>query len=115
MVKLDFSKKLAAQDMIKIVMKEKGLSVKEAIDFSINHEIYQSILKAGYASIALDLWGHGGPVRKWEKPDNPVIEIEFDKLKERLVDEIAEKEEVDTVTAISYFLLFTMASLGYHI
>jgi len=115
MIKLNLENNLAAQDMIRIVMKEKGLSSKEAIEFSINREMHQKILTEGYASIALDLWGHGDPDRKWDVLDEPIIELEFDKLRERLIEDITEKQEVDIETAICYFLIFTMAFLGYHI
>ena len=54
MTQLDFSNNHVAQDMIRIVMREKGLSSKEAIEFSVNREMHQKILKEGYASIALD-------------------------------------------------------------
>jgi hypothetical protein len=115
MIKLNLKNNLAAQDMISIVMKEKGLSTIEAIEFSINHEIHQKILNKGYASIALDLWGHGGPDRKWDVLNEPIIELELDNLRERLIADIVEKQRVDTETAICYFLIFTMDFLGYHI
>jgi hypothetical protein len=115
MIKLDLTSNLAAQDMIGIVTREKELSLQEAIEFSINRDMYQEILKKGYASIALDLWGHDNPGRVWDVLDNPVVELEFDNLKERLIYDVAEKEKVDIETAISYFLIFTMDLLGYHI
>jgi hypothetical protein len=115
MTKLDFSKHLAAQDMMKIVMKKKGLTEQESIKISVNREMYQQIIDKGYASIALSLWGHGGPNRKWETLNEPIVEIEFDEFAQRLLNEIMEKEETDIETAVSYFLLFTMQALGYHI
>ncbi|HCC34132.1 MAG TPA: hypothetical protein DEQ02_00235 [Ruminococcaceae bacterium] len=115
MIKLNFTNNLAAQDMIRIVMKEKDLAEKEAIEYSINRDIYQKILEEGYASIALDIWGHDNPEREWSVLDKPIFELSLDKLKERLVEDIAEKEDVDTETAICYFLIFTMDFLGYHI
>lgn len=115
MTKLDLTNNLAAQDMIRIVMREKGLSTKEAIEFCINCDMHQKILKEGYASIALDLWGHDDPYRKWEILDEPIIELELDELKEHLVEDIAEKQEADIETAICYFLIFTMDFLDYHI
>ena len=115
MMKLNFSKHLAAQDMVTIIMKAKGLAVKEAIEFAINRDIFDRILKAGYASIALELWGHGGPNRRWERLNEPLIEIELDESRQSLIDEIIKTEKVDVETAVAYFLLFTMESLGYHI
>lgn len=115
MIKLDLTNNLAAQDMIRIVMREKGLSAKEAIEFCINRELHQKILKEGYASIAFDLWGHDDPTRKWNVLDEPIIELELNKLNERLIEDISEKEEVDAETAICYFLIFAMDFLGYHI
>ena len=163
MIKLDFSTHPAAQDMIRIVMAKKGLSAKEAIDFAVNREMADRILQTGWGSIALGLWGHGGPMREWDVLDDPMIEMEFDELREGLINEVIAKEKVDTgtwvytetdddedtdddmemdfdaeadfdmemnvnmeadvderenidaETAVSYFLIFTMESFGYHI
>ena len=83
MIKLDFTKCLASQDMINIIMKDKNLSDKEAIEFSINKHIYQKIIELGYASIAFDLWGHDDPERKWYKLSNPVIELDLSEEKRK--------------------------------
>ena len=115
MIKIDFTKYLKAQDMIRIVMREKGLSEKQAIAFSINNEIYQQMLEAGYASIALSFWGHDDYQRIWDKLDSPIIEIELNKIQKNLIDKVINTENVDKITAITYFLLFTMDDLGYHI
>lgn len=114
-LKLDFSNYLEAQDMIKIIESDKALTSTEAVEFAINENIYNSIINAGWASIALPLWGHDNPGRKWKTLDNPCIEIELEKSKYALVDKIITKEDVDLETAVSYFLLFTMDSMGYHI
>jgi len=115
MLKLNLSKCPAAQDMVRIVMRDNSLSAEEALKFSVNQNIYNQIVEAGYASIALDLWGHADPEREWDKLDEPQMEIEFDEFSQSLIDNIAEKEEVDINTAVAYFLLFTMDALGYHI
>ena len=115
MKSINFTERFDAQDMIKIVMDKKGLSAQESIKFSVNRSIHQHILKTGYASIALDLWGHDNPEREWVELDEPIIDIEFDKLSQNLINDIMEKEEVDFETAVTYFLLFTMEILGYHI
>lgn len=115
MIQLDFKDNLAAQDMIRIIMRDKNLSVNGAIDFAINREMYKTILKEGYASIAFSLWGHDDPEREWDTLENPIIDVELDKLRQRLVEDISERQNVDTETAICYFLIFTMDFLGYHI
>lgn len=115
MSNINFSEHLDAQDMIKIIMKDKGLSAEDAVKFSVNKTIYQRIRKTGYASIALDLWGHDDPEREWNVLDAPIIDVEFDKLSKNLIDDIMEKEKVNFEIAIAYFLLFTMEALGYHI
>jgi len=115
MTTLNFAKRLDAQDMVRIVMDAKGLSATEAIAFSVNRDIYDCIIRTGWASIALGLWGHGDPDRKWKKLGEPHIKIEFDELSQQLVSDIMKKENVKVETAISYFLIFTMESLGYHI
>lgn len=112
---LDLRNNAAAQDMIRIIMREKDLSAKDAVAFAVNRDIHQKILKEGYASIALDLWGHDNPERIWDTLSNPVVDLELDKLQERLIEDISEKEKVNYETAICYFLIFTMDYLGYHI
>ena len=101
--------------MIRIIMREEDLSAKDAVTFAVNRDMHQKILDAGYASIALDLWGHDNPERVWDTLSNPVVDLELDKLQERLIKDISEKEDVDYETAICYFLIFTMDYLGYHI
>ena len=115
MKKIDLTKCLAAQDMTKIVMAKKGLSPEEAIKFSVNEEMHKQIVDMGYAELALDIWGHADPYRKWQKLKEPILEIDFDELSKNLIKDITKKEKVDYKTAVSYFLLFTMDSLGYHI
>ena len=115
MIKLNFTNHPAAQDMIRIIMKDKDLSVNEAIYYSINTNVYKRIIETGWGPIALPLWGHGGPSRKWKKIDNPHIEIDLDDSKFNAVKEIEKLNKIDTETAISYFLIFTMEALGYHI
>jgi hypothetical protein len=115
MTKLDLTKRLDMQDMLQIVMNKKGLSAREALEYSINEAIYNRVLDTGYASIALDLWGHGDPEREWLKLDNPRISIEFDESRQSLIDRIGVEEKVNTKTSIAYFLLYTMEALGYHI
>ena len=114
-MKLDLSNDAAAQDMIRIIMRRKDLSAEDAVAFAVNRDMYQKILKTGYASIAFNLWGHDDPERVWDTLSNPVIDLEFDKLQEKLIEDISEKESVDYKTAICYFLIFTMDHLGYHI
>jgi hypothetical protein len=115
MATINFKGNTAAQDMVRIIMSDKGLLEKEAILFSVNQDIHQRILNAGYASIAFDLWGHDDPSRKRKPLKEKQIEIEFDELSQRLIEDVMKKEKVEFDTAISYFLLFTMDALGYHI
>lgn len=56
-MKLDLNKNAAAQDMIRIIMRDKSMLPDEAVKFAINRQMHQKILQEGYASIAFDLWG----------------------------------------------------------
>lgn len=114
-LKLDFSNNFAAQDMINIIMNKENLSDKDAVEEAINYVMYNKIVKTGWASIAFNLWGHGDPERKWSKLKNPIIEIDIDSAKQQLIFDIAKRENVDTETAVGYFLIFVMESFGYHI
>ena len=115
MTTINLTKHPAAQDMVQIVMDTKGLSASEAVAYSVNRNIYDRIVATGWASIALDLWGHGDPDREWKKLADPRIKIEFDEESQTLINEIMKKEDVKLETAVSFFLIFTMDSLGYHI
>ena len=116
-VKLNFARHKAAQDMIKLIEKKKGLSTSEAITFCVNYKIFCRILDTGWASIALPIWGHGedDPDRRKLTLDNPRLEIDFDEKSLKMIREISKQEEVNLETVVSYFLLFTMEILGYHI
>lgn len=71
-MKLDLGNNAAAQDMIRTIMRDKGLSSQDAVSFAVSPDIHQRILKAGYASIALGLWGHDDPERVWSTLSNSV-------------------------------------------
>lgn len=114
-MKLDFKNHPAAQDMIKIIERDKRLETSEAIKFSVNDKMYNKIVNTGWASIALNLWGHDDPEREWDEMENPCVDVEIEEDKNRLIEAIAKKEKVDIETAVSYFLIFTMDFLGYHI
>ena len=114
-MKLDFTNHPAAQDMIRIVMQEKGVSLNEAISYSVNQDIHKRIIDTGWGEIALSLWGHGGPNRRRKKISNPQIEIDLDESKLNAVKEIEKLYKIDAETAISYFLIFTMEAFGFHI
>lgn len=114
-MQLNFTNHSAAQDMIRIIEKDKGLSAVDAINFCIDQKIYNRILKTGWASIALDLWGHDDPEREWSQMEAPRLNVEIDEGKQNLVNNIVLKEKVDIETAISYFLIFAMEEMGYHI
>ena len=115
MTNLDTKKDKAAQDMIRIIMRDKDLTAAEAVAYAVNEDIYDAIMAVDWASIALSLWGHDEPERKWFQLTPKEITIDLDEKQLLLVDKVMEREEVDFVTAIEYFLIFTMDSLGYHI
>lgn len=114
-LKLKLARHKAAQDMIKLIEKEKGLSTSAAIDFAVNSRMYHEIIETGLGPIALPIWGHGESERKWLTLDDPHINIEFDDKKLQMVRDVAEVEKTNIETAVAYFLLFTMEDLGYHI
>ena len=114
-ITLNFKGATNPQDMLKKIMRAKGLSPEKAILSSITQKNCIRIIETGWAGIALPLWGHADPDGEFEKLDNPVVEIKLSKDKERLVDLIMKKEKVPFQQAILYFMLFMLESLGYHI
>jgi len=115
LVKFDFTDYEAAQDMIKLIQKEKSLTAPQAIAFSVNSKMYSRIKETGWGPIALPIWGHDEPERKWLSLDNPIVKSELDEKSLEMIHDIATKENIALVEALSYFLLFTMESLDYHI
>ena len=114
-MKMNFKNHKEVQDMISLVVKEQGVTASEAIDSSINQQMYQRLLETGWGSIALPLWGHDDPERQWIELDKPSLEVELSYEKIKLINDVKMKEEVDMETAIGYFLLFRMEMMGYHI
>ena len=114
-ISLDLANDAIAQDMLMKIMKEKNLNPEKAILSSITQKIFVRIIETGWGQVALPMWGHDNPDRKWENLDDPIVKIKLSKDKERLVSVIMEKENVHFKTAIMYFMLFTLESLGYHI
>lgn len=114
-IQLDFTNLCAAQDMIAIIQKERNCTVQEAVLFSINSANCKSIMDTGWASIAYSLWGHDDPERKWLFLNSPKVDVEFSETDIKYLKKVAKAEKVKVVTAVCYFLVFTMQSLGYHI
>lgn len=114
-ISIDLTNDVIAQDMLMKIMKERKLNAEKSILSSITQKMFVRIIETGWGQVALPLWGHDNPDRKWEKLDNPIVEIKLNKDKERLVSVIMEKENVQFKTAVMYFMLFTLESLGYHI
>jgi hypothetical protein len=115
LLKLNFTNHKEAQDMIKLIAQEKNLSVTESVQFAINFDNYRCALETGWGVHALPFWGHSDHRRKWQKLDNPKIEVELNSEEFRLLEDLAQKEAVDIETALAYFLIFSMEALGYHI
>ncbi len=115
MLELNFTNHEIAQDMIRLIQKEKGLTESQCISLAVNSKTCKQIIDTGWASIALSMWGHDNPEREWLLLDNPIVDVELENDKEQLIEKISSKENVDIETAVSYFLLFTMEALGYHI
>lgn len=112
---LNFTNNAKAQDMLVKIMKEKNVNAEKAILSSITQKIFIRIIETDWGDIALPIWGHDDPYRELEKLDDPVVKFKLSKDKEHLVSIVMEKENVSFETAILYFMLFTLESLGYHI
>lgn len=63
----------------------------------------------------MPIWGHDDPECDWLSLDNPLLEFNIEEDKLNLIQAVAAKEDIGIETAVSYFLLFTMESLDYHI
>lgn len=115
---LDFSNDENAQDMLRKIMNDKGLSAEKAILSCITQKNCISVLTNGWAEMALSLWGHanwGDPTATKEKLENPIVEIKLSKDKEYLISSIMETINVSLKKAVLYCMLFALESLGYHI
>ena len=47
--------------------------------------------------------------------NSPKVDVEFSETDIKYLKKVAKAEKVKAVTAVCYFLVFTMQSLGYHI
>lgn len=111
---LDVKKHKEAQDMIVLLSTDKGLSYKEAIKSAINRESLADIVVNGWASIALGCWNHASD-RKLNKLKETTIEIDLDEEQDDFIEKIKIIEEVDYVTAVTYFMMFELGRMGYHL
>lgn len=114
-IKIDFANDANGQDMLMKIMKEKNLPSDKALLSTITQKNCLRIIETGWGSIALPLWGHADPYDEKEQLPSSVVEIKLNKTKGHLVHLIMEKEDVNFYTAISYFMLFQLEALGYHI
>jgi len=114
-MEVNLTNELNAQDMIIRMADDKKITFREAIEKSVTSRNYLSIMRTGWASIALSLWGHDEPEREVYTLENPFIEVNFTAKQISFIAEIAKREKVEIPTAIAYFILFEMSELGYHI
>lgn len=61
------------------------------------------------------MWGHADLERDWSEMENPCVEVELSEEKINILNNISKIYKVNAEIAVSYFLIFTMDSLGYHI
>ena len=101
--------------MISLIMKEKGGTPSEIIESVINQKIYDRLAEAEWGPIALPLWGHADPEREWSVLENPHVEANLSDEWIKQLDAMAKEDESDVETAVSYFLIFTMEAMGYHV
>lgn len=115
---LDFHNNKKAQDMIAIIMQAKNLTAPEAVSYAVNKKICNRIIETGWAYYAYNEWDHGRPDRKFNKLDEPAIEVDFTQEQMELINRVCRQERIDRTrlkTAICYFLIFVMEELGHHI
>ncbi len=101
--------------MINIVVEKRNMSAADAVASCISDKIMGRIVNTGWGDIALGLWGHGDPERTWKKLDDPVINLQLNRYQMDMLGIITETMSVSPETAVSYFLIFSMEELGYHI
>ena len=114
-ITVDFTDDIKAQDMLITIMKAKKLTEAKAILSSINKENGLSILSTGWAEQAVSLWGHNDHYKTFNKLDKQKIKVRLSLEKACMLQMIEEKEKVSLTTAILYFMIFDLESLGYHI
>ena len=112
---LNFEKDINSQDMIKTIVRKKGISIEKSITSSITQKNFIDIIDLGYTGVALSMWNHANPEKVKEKLQNPIVKFKFTENKQRLVAIIMEKENITFYEAIMYFVLIELKSLGYHI
>lgn len=114
-ITVDFTDDIKAQDMLITIMKDKRLTDTKALLSSINRKNLLDILSSGWAEVAVSLWGHDDPYKNFNKLNNPKIKVKLSLEKTNLLQIVMEKEKVSLTTAILYFMIFDLQSLGHHI
>lgn len=112
---IDFSKNEHVQDMLVTLMREKNCSPSQALLSTITQGRFKRICDTKWASIAVDLWGHGEAKQEFELLKRPILKVTFPEEKELLVRFVMDIEKVSFDEAISYFMIFALEDLGYHI
>ena len=124
-ITFNFKKHKDAQDMIRRIMRDKELTVEDAIRFSITKENFGKIVNYGWARIAVSIWGHGELDFKELLLDKTSVSVELSDEQQQIFSFIKadcasmtgkchQNYDID-IDVLSQFLIFTMDDLGYHI
>jgi len=114
-ISLDFTDDEIAQDMICTIMKDKKMKVEQAIKSCVTDENLLSVIKTGWASIAVSLWGHAESNKLFKKLDEPLIKVVLDSNEKAKLDAMIGKEIHSYEEAVLQLMIFDLESLGYHI
>ena len=126
LLKMNFENEWEAQDMISILTSKYNISAEEAILSVITEKNFKRIMKEGWAELAVNNWFiHNNNDNIWEQDGtyaisynelkNPLVDIDFSPKQINMIDAVKHYEKVEIEKVISYFLIFEMESLGYHI
>ena len=114
-VSLDFTNDGIGQDMILTIMKDKKMTAEEAIKSCITDANLLIAVKTGWASIAVSLWGHATPDKKFKNLDTPLIKVMLDGGEKSILDAMIGKEAHSYEEAVLQLMIFDLEKLGYHI
>ena len=123
---IDLKNEYEAQDMISILLKKNNTTEEKVILSVINEKNFKRIVDEGWARLAVRNWFihnnndnmayiDGNYAISFTELKSPKIEIDFKPKQIDFLEAIMFHEKVKIEEAISYFLIFEMESLGYHI
>lgn len=114
---INFRNNKIAQDLVNVLLEDStGANVQKVISSAINKSTLDDIMSnASWIDTSYTLWENYKNGREWYELEEPVICLTLSDNKTKLLRKVEKALGVSTSTAVSYFLLYSVKQLGYHL